>query len=591
MSEITLTINGKEATGQQGDTILAVCERAGIDLPTLCHLKGVHDIGTCRMCIVELADSRVVTACTTPAEPGMAVTTESDRLTAIRRSTLELLFAERNHYCMFCAASGDCELQDLAYRLGMDHVRYPSLFPRMEADTSHEHKVFDQNRCILCRRCLRACSELVANHTLGIRERGIGSILTVDGSEAFADSTCVSCGTCVQVCPTGALFDKRSAYRGRKEDCTLVSSTCPECSLGCQVELVARSGQVLRVDATVSPEDGTGLLCKKGRYESLGDARERVRTPLARENGALQPVSWDEAIALAREGLAKALETHGASSVLGVASARLNTEALAALRSYAETALAPTNAVALGAQGIFDRTPDATMPDILAADLIILAGENATADHEVAGFLVNRAVEQNDTPLVLIGTATKRLVRRARVHLPVEGAALAEALRTLGQAGNPAAPLLTAAQRPLFLLCPPASEIVLKDVAAGAEAGWPRVLRLGEKANSRGAAAAGLPANGVDWRAAKAILCLAGDDPGLSLEALGRMDGQLFLVVHSAYRTPLTERADVVLPAPAWFEKNGTMINAQGQEVHLRAAIEPPPGARDESEVLMALSS
>ena len=113
---------------------------------------------------------------------------------------------------MFCAASGDCELQALAYRLGMDHVRYPGLYPRVETDTSHEHKVFDQNRCILCRRCLRACNELVANHTLGIRDRGIHSMLSIDGGEPFADSTCASCGTCVQVCPTGALFDRRSVF-------------------------------------------------------------------------------------------------------------------------------------------------------------------------------------------------------------------------------------------------------------------------------------------------------------------------------------------------------------------------------------------
>ncbi|HHX42160.1 MAG TPA: molybdopterin-dependent oxidoreductase [Armatimonadetes bacterium] len=591
MSEITLTINGKEAKGQQGDTILAACERAGIALPTLCHLKGVHDIGTCRMCIVELAGGRITTACTTPVEEGMTVTTDSDRLTALRRSTLELLFAERNHYCMFCAASGDCELQALAYRLGMDHVRYPGLYPRVETDTSHEHKVFDQNRCILCRRCLRACNELVANHTLGIRDRGIHSMLSIDGGEPFADSTCASCGTCVQVCPTGALFDRRSVFRGRKEECTLVKSTCPECSLGCPVELVARSGQVLRVDADLSAENGTGLLCKKGRYESLGDARERVRTPLARKEGVLQPVSWDEAISTAREGLAMARHAHGASSVIGVASARLSTEALAALRSYVETALVPTNAVALGAQSLFDRTPDATTSDLLAADLILLAGEDACASHEVVGFLVNRAVEQNGTALVLIGSAARRLVRRARVHLPADGAAIPEALRSLGQVGNPVAPLLAAAKRPLFILCQPAGEIAFEGAVPGAEAGWPRLLRLGEKANSRGAAAAGLSANGIDRQAAKAILCLAGDDADLTSEALDHPDGQPFLVVHAAYRTPLTERADVVLPAPLWIEKSGTMVNAQGQEVHLRAAVEPPPGVRDESEVLMALSS
>ncbi|MDH7570173.1 MAG: 2Fe-2S iron-sulfur cluster-binding protein, partial [Armatimonadota bacterium] len=130
MNEITLIIDGKQAKGQQGDTILQVCEKNDIYVPSLCHYSGLRDIGTCRMCVVELQGGvRIVTACTTPAEDGMVVGTQSPRLEKLRRSTLELLFSERNHYCMFCEASGDCELQQLAYRHGMDRVRYPALYP------------------------------------------------------------------------------------------------------------------------------------------------------------------------------------------------------------------------------------------------------------------------------------------------------------------------------------------------------------------------------------------------------------------------------------------------------------------------------
>ncbi len=599
MSEITLTINGKEAAGQRGDTILQVCERHGVTVPTLCHYPGMHDIGTCRMCTVELqGGARLTTACTTPAEQGMQITTESPRLTGLRRSTLELLFSERNHYCMFCEASGDCELQQLAYKYGMDSVRYPALYPVMALDTSHPYLAFDHNRCILCRRCVRACSDLVGNSTLATRDRGIETLVLADGGEPLGDSSCVSCGVCVQVCPTGALFDKRSAYRGRLEECTVVKSACAECSLGCEVELVTRANQVLRVDGDFDSRVNGGLLCAKGRFESLKNGRERVTTPLVRRDGALQPAEWTDALAAIRGGLQGAAKQYGAGAVAGVASSRAGNEALSALKALFFHGLDSHNVGALDGVILPEGVAGAALPDLLDADVIVLAGMGAPSGHQVLEFFLARALEKGVASLVVIGSAPKRLLRRAKMHVPAAAAEIPAILKGMGEPGQPAGALLAAAQRPAVILDasagPDAAALsaactALAAAATSAQEGWPRLMLLGAKANSVGAGRAGMVGNGLDLKAARAAFVLMADDAGpVPAEMPGR-EALQFLAVQAAYRSPLTDAADVVLPAPLWTEKWATMVNAQGQAVALRPAVQAPAGIRDEASVLRAL--
>jgi formate dehydrogenase major subunit len=173
MNEITLTINGREVKGEKGNTVLEVCQANGIDVPTLCHLDGLSDVGACRMCVVEIEkERRPVPACTYPARDGLVIQTNTERLEKYRRQILELIFTEHNHFCMFCEASGDCELQKLAYRYQMDNVRYPYTFPSLAVDSLSDYLVIDHNRCILCGRCVRACSEVAASYTINFSHRG-----------------------------------------------------------------------------------------------------------------------------------------------------------------------------------------------------------------------------------------------------------------------------------------------------------------------------------------------------------------------------------------------------------------------------------
>jgi bidirectional [NiFe] hydrogenase diaphorase subunit len=173
-------------------------------------MEGLSSTGACRLCMVEIQGSnRLFPACVTRVQEGIEVITHSERLTRYRRMILELIFSERNHVCAVCVVNGHCELQTLAQKLGMDHVRYPYLNPSLPVDASHERYALDHNRCILCTRCVRVCDEIETAHTWDVMGRGISSKVITDFNQPWGESeTCTRCGKCVNVCPTGALFEK-----------------------------------------------------------------------------------------------------------------------------------------------------------------------------------------------------------------------------------------------------------------------------------------------------------------------------------------------------------------------------------------------
>jgi bidirectional [NiFe] hydrogenase diaphorase subunit len=207
----TLIIDGKDVSARPDQTILDVARENGIDIPTLCHLDGLSDVGACRLCLIEIkGQNRLLPACVARVEEGMEVTTTSDRLNKHRRTILELLFAERNHICAVCVANGNCELQALAQQLGLTHVRFPYRNPALEVDASHERFTCDHNRCILCTRCVRVCAEIEGAHVWDVEGRGADCKVITDLAAPWGDknSSCTKCGKCVQVCPTGALYEK-----------------------------------------------------------------------------------------------------------------------------------------------------------------------------------------------------------------------------------------------------------------------------------------------------------------------------------------------------------------------------------------------
>jgi bidirectional [NiFe] hydrogenase diaphorase subunit len=206
----TLLIDGQEVSARAGQTILEVAKENDIYIPTLCHLDGLSDVGACRLCVVEIkGNNKLFPACVTSVFEGMEVSTDTDRLRKHRRTILELLFAERNHVCSVCVSNGHCELQALAQEQGLTHVRLPYRNPELTVDASHERFTVDHNRCILCTRCVRVCDEIEGAHTWDVMGRGIDSKVITDLNQPWGTSeSCTGCGKCVQVCPTGALFEK-----------------------------------------------------------------------------------------------------------------------------------------------------------------------------------------------------------------------------------------------------------------------------------------------------------------------------------------------------------------------------------------------
>jgi [NiFe] hydrogenase diaphorase moiety small subunit len=210
--KITLTIDGVEIEAQAGQTILEAAQAAGIYIPRLCAKEELEPFGSCRVCTV-MANGRPQAACTQPAADGMVVENETETVQALRRDIINMLFVEGNHFCMFCEKSGNCELQAIAYRLGITHPRFPYLSPAdRDVDASHPDIFIDRNRCIVCARCVRASRDLDGKNVFGFVGRGIHKRIAVNADANLGDTDADAADKALDVCPVGALMRKRVGY-------------------------------------------------------------------------------------------------------------------------------------------------------------------------------------------------------------------------------------------------------------------------------------------------------------------------------------------------------------------------------------------
>lgn len=322
----SITIDEREIEAAEGQTILEVARNHGFYIPTLCYHPKVGKAGLCRICVVEVEGARaLVTACNTNVAQGMVIKTESPAVLEARRMIVELLLADGDHDCLSCEMCGNCELQEAAYRLGIKQRTLEPLGEPLEMDRSHRMIVRNPNKCINCFRCIRGCNNTVVNEVLEMGYRGAKSVVIADQDLPLGESSCVSCGECVQLCPTGALVEKKSINMGRVWDLERVRTTCPYCGVGCQMELhVDRaSNRVVKVTGVEGAKPNDGMLCVKGRFAfDYPASPKRLTQPLIKKDGVHVPATWDEALDYTAKRLMAIKDEHGSDAIAGVGCAK-----------------------------------------------------------------------------------------------------------------------------------------------------------------------------------------------------------------------------------------------------------------------------
>jgi predicted molibdopterin-dependent oxidoreductase YjgC len=352
-SEKTLTINGRRLAFAPGQSVLEVAARNGIEIPTLCYLKGASPTGTCRICVVEVDGKEdLVASCETAAVPDMVVRTESPRVVKDRRKTIEGFLASGYHNCLvqdlgidawtdfqlkaleakehqdLCPAYGDCRLQELAVKYQVKATHFDRAKTPFPIENANPFIVRDFSRCILCGRCVQACNEVQVNNVISLRSENGHSKVVTEGDRALKDSNCVFCGECVQACPVGALVPANALF-SEPANCEekKIRTTCSYCGVGCQIYLHVKDGKVVRVSGVEEVGPNFGSLCVKGRFGyDFIDHPDRLKTPLIREGDHFREASWDEALQLVADRLTDIKKESGPDAIGVLTSARITNE-------------------------------------------------------------------------------------------------------------------------------------------------------------------------------------------------------------------------------------------------------------------------
>jgi formate dehydrogenase major subunit len=428
---VELTIDGRPIAVAEGTSVMRAAALAGVDVPKLCATDRLDAFGSCRLCLVEI-DGRAGTpaSCTTPATPGMQVTTQSPKLERLRRGVMELYISDHPLDCLTCAANGDCELQDMAGAVGLRDVRYGYAGDNhlgLDPDTSNPYFTFDSSKCIVCSRCVRACEEVQGTFALTIEGRGFGSRVAAGANGSFFDSPCVSCGACVQVCPTATLTENTVIEMGQPRRTVL--TTCAYCGVGCSFKAELQGEQVVRMVPYKDGGANEGHSCVKGRF-AWGYAAhpDRVLEPMIRESldDDWRTVSWDEAIAYAATKLREVQARHGRSSIGGITSSRCTNEEVFAVQKMVRTAFgnnnvdtcarvchSPTGFGLKTAFGTSAGTQD--FKSVEHADVILLIGANPTDAHPVFASRMKKRL-RDGARLVVVDPRRIDLVRSPHVE-------------------------------------------------------------------------------------------------------------------------------------------------------------------------------
>ncbi len=441
---VTLTINGQEVEGREGQTILEVAQTAGINIPTLCHDPRLEPYGACRMCLVEVEGARgPMASCGTTVREGMKVETHSQKIMKMRRFILELLLTNHPLDCPVCEAAGDCRLQDYAYEYLVDMVPWGWRPPEAVDPGKHPNIAHFGSRCILCGRCVRICREVMGIGCWGYLNRGYDSEVDTPYRLALKEVECVSCGQCVSTCPVGAIVGQRTAMGARAWQTTKTATTCSYCSDGCRVVLHGYQGRVVKAVSETGRGLNNGNLCVKGRFGfGYAHAPDRITTPLVRDGkGDLQESSWDEALKVVSAKIAAARDSKGGTSVGAICGTHITNEAAYLLQKLMRDVVGSNNLdsidygdVAAYDEGLMSVLGGAATADSRAglaeADVIVVVGANLTESHPVLALEVIKALRAGKK-IIVIDPRRTEIAAKASMHIAVKPGTDLAALRAM----------------------------------------------------------------------------------------------------------------------------------------------------------------
>ncbi|TXM67963.1 formate dehydrogenase subunit alpha [Methylobacterium sp. WL103] len=441
---VTLSIDGMDVTVPAGTSVMAAAMNAGTQIPKLCATDSLEPFGSCRLCLVEIEGRRGTPAsCTTPAENGMVVRTQTDKLAKLRKGVMELYISDHPLTCLTCAANGDCELQDMAGVVGLRDVRYgydgdnhvaPTAEKYLPKDESNPYFTYDPSKCIVCNRCVRACEEVQGTFALTIEGRGFDSRVAA-GNTNFMESECVSCGACVQACPTATLQEKSIHEHGQPEHSEV--TTCAYCGVGCSFKAEMQGTKIIRMVPYKGGKANEGHSCVKGRFAyGYATHKDRITKPMIREKitDPWREVSWEEAIDRAASEFKRIQATYGKDSVGGITSSRCTNEEAYLVQKLVRAAFgnnnvdtcarvchSPTGYGLMSTLGTSAGTQD--FKSVEQSDVILVIGANPTDGHPVFGSRMKRRLREG-AKLIVADPRKIDLVKsphiKATHHLPLK---------------------------------------------------------------------------------------------------------------------------------------------------------------------------
>ena len=650
MPDVNITVDGKKVTAPAGTLLIEACKSVGIEVPSFCYYPNLSLQGACRMCLVKIEKMpKLQTACTTVITEGMVVATESDEIRQARKSMVELLLGNHPLDCPVCDAGGECELQDMTFSYGAAESKFIDIKNHRDEQQWSPVVYFDRPRCILCYRCVRICGEGMDVGALGVQNRGVRSIIAPNKEDHLE---CEECGMCIDICPVGALTSGAYRYKTRPWEMKHVGTTCTHCGDGCKTTLGVRRSdtgmEIVRGDNRDKNGINGDFLCIKGRYAfDFADHPGRLKQPLIRRNGRLTPSSWEEAFELIGKTFREIRDIQGGQAIGVVGSTRTTNEENYLLQKFARVVLGTNNIdhhrtadfPAFAAALAEKPEMTASMRDVFNAPAMLLIGNDPTNQHPLLGWQVRNNVRLHRARLYTINSQPIKLRRQSASFLQIPSGQESKAVAFLAGDDSVVTGLISeSVTRDAWnafrekIRGEQKLVIIFGAEIRGAEIGLlvkfasrlqePKLICLGDYANSRGAADMGLYPDLLpgylrvtdvgrfheDWGAvprqsgwtlpemvesAKAAklkaLYIVGANPVEQFAIDPFVFANSFVVVQDMFLTETAEISDVVLPAANAYEKSGTFTNTGGDLQLVKKAGEVT-GTKSDFEMLVRIA-